>query len=131
MNIWYQIDTDLLAVEVTDDDMIWVMQKEQQIKMVMLVWDLRSNTTNWAYQTIKDRLTGWRSSRWWYDLSYAKEVTNQYDVVSMIWGLIQQIEHIISNRDRLTSWRSGRWWYDLSYAKEAMNRNDIVNMSED
>ena len=131
MNIWYQIDTDLLAVEVTDDDMIWVMQKEQQIKMVMLVWDLRSNTTNWAYQTIKDRLTGWRSSRWWYDLSYAKEVTNQYDVVSMIWGLIQQIEHIISNRHRLTSWRSGRWWYDLSYAKEAMNRNDIVNMSED
>ena len=111
--------------------MIWVMQKEQQIKMVMLVWDLRSNTTNWAYQTIKDRLTGWRSSRWWYDLSYAKEVTNQYDVVSMIWGLIQQIEHIISNRHRLTSWRSGRWWYDLSYAKEAMNRNDIVNMSED
>ena len=35
-NCTNQIDTDLLAVEVADDDMIWVIQKEQQIEMILL-----------------------------------------------------------------------------------------------
>ena len=47
-----------------------------------------------------------------------KEATNKNDIVSMIWGVIQQIEHIISNKDRLTNCRSSRWWYDLSFVKE-------------
>ena len=38
MNISYQTDTDLHAVEVADDDMIWVIQKEKQIEMILLVW---------------------------------------------------------------------------------------------
>ena len=32
-----QIDTDLRPVAV-DDDMIWVIQKKQQIEMILLVW---------------------------------------------------------------------------------------------
>ena len=50
----------------------------------------------------KDRLTSFRSSRRWYDLSCAKEAMNRNDIVSMISGAQQQIERIISNKDRLT-----------------------------
>ena len=49
---------------------------------------------NVPYQTI-GRLTHWRSSRWWYDLSYTKGATIEMllSVQSeMNW---QQIEHII------------------------------------
>ena len=61
---------------------------------------------NWRVDHIKqDRLTHCRSNRRWYDLSYAKGATNQNGNVSMIWGVIQQNEHIISNRDRLTPCR--------------------------
>ena len=37
MSVSYQTDTDLQTVDVADDDMIWVTQKKQQIKMVLLV----------------------------------------------------------------------------------------------
>ena len=99
--------------------------------MLLLVWSELYWQQSECIVSNKDRLTCCRGSRWWYDLSYAKEVTNRNDIVSMIWGLIQQSEHIISNKDRLTSCKSSRWWYDLSYAKGTTNRNDIVSMMWD
>ena len=38
-------------------------------------------------------------------LSYTKGATNQNDIVSMIGGVIQQIERIISNRHRLARYK--------------------------
>ena len=38
LNVSYQIETDLLAIEVADDYMIWGVQKKQQIEMILLVW---------------------------------------------------------------------------------------------
>ena len=38
LNISYQTDTDLRALEVADDDMIQVVQKKQRIEMILLVW---------------------------------------------------------------------------------------------
>ena len=46
LNISYQTDTDLRALEVADDDMIWVIQKEKQIEMLLLVWSDIRLTTN-------------------------------------------------------------------------------------
>ena len=46
LNVSYQTETDLLAIEVADDDMIWVIQKKQQIEMILLVWSDIMLTTN-------------------------------------------------------------------------------------
>ena len=53
------------------------------------------NTTNIHIISNKDRLTDCRSSRWWYDLSYAKEATNRNDIVSMIGYVFTTNWHII------------------------------------
>ena len=55
MSVSYQTDTDLLALEVADDDMIWVIQKEKRIE-ILLVWSDIMLTTNWnlSYQTKTD-----------------------------------------------------------------------------
>ena len=58
-----QTKTDLPALEVADDDMIWVMQKKQQIKMILLVWSEIKLTINEHIISKRDRLTCCRSSR--------------------------------------------------------------------
>ena len=68
LNISYQTDTDLRALEVADDDMICdagsrtskcrmylVIQKEKRIE-ILLVWSDIMLTTNWTYH-IKQRQT--------------------------------------------------------------------------
>ena len=72
---------------------------------MMLLDDQRWIDNKLTYHIIRDRLTTCRSCRW-YDSSYAKEATDRNDIVSMIWGVIQQIEHIITNRHRLTPCRN-------------------------
>ena len=53
-NISYQTKTDLPAEEVTDDDMIEI-QKEQRIKMILLVWsEEHYNKLNVSYQRDTD-----------------------------------------------------------------------------
>ena len=55
MSISYQTDTDLRAVEVADDDMIWVTQKKKQIKIILLVWSQEHyNKLNVSYQIETD-----------------------------------------------------------------------------
>ena len=39
-SVSYQTKTDLQAAKVADDDMIYVTQKKQQIKMILLVWSV-------------------------------------------------------------------------------------------
>ena len=74
-----------MLVEVVDDDMIWVTQKKQQIEMILLVWSEISWQQIERIISNRHQLTSFRSSRWWYDLSYTKGETNRNDIVSMIW----------------------------------------------
>ena len=75
MNVSYQKETDLPALEVTDDDMIWVI-KEEANQNDMLVWSEISWQQIERIISNRHRLTSYRSSRWWYDLSYTKGAMN-------------------------------------------------------
>ena len=59
------------------------MQKEQRIEMILLVWCEISWQQIQHIISNRHRLTGCRSSRWWNDLSYAKEAT--IEMILLVW----------------------------------------------